>query len=311
MKILLSGASSFTGFWFARELRRQGHQVTCLFRAPSVDQYGGVRGRRVRQLRDQGEALFGLIFGSPEFLDLVQNRSWDLYAHHAAEVANYKSPDFDYLKVLQSNTLNLRPVLEHLKGQGCSKLVLTGSIFEGGEGVGSDGLPHISPYGLSKTLTSEVFAFESRRAQVSLGKFVIPNPFGPYEEPRFVHHLMSCWHQGQAATVATPGYVRDNIPVDLLARDYAHFLETLPEEPGFYHCTPSGMVGEQGFFAQVIAQEMRSRLEWPCLVNFAQQSEFLEPRVRINTDSAQVRHPDWNESEFWDRLAEYYLDLLE
>jgi nucleoside-diphosphate-sugar epimerase len=32
MKILFTGASSFTGFWFVRELARAGHEVVATFR---------------------------------------------------------------------------------------------------------------------------------------------------------------------------------------------------------------------------------------------------------------------------------------
>ena len=40
---------------------------------------------------------------------------------------------------------------------------------------------------------------------------MIPNPFGPYEEPRFMAYLMKTWLKGEVARVQTPRYVRDNI----------------------------------------------------------------------------------------------------
>ena len=58
-----------------------------------------------------------------------------------------------------------------------------------------------------------------------LGKFVIPNPLGPFEEPRFCAYLIRQWQAGEAAEVRTPAYVRDNIHVDLLAAAYAAFAK--------------------------------------------------------------------------------------
>ena len=58
--------------------------------------------------------------------------------------------------------------------------------------------------------------FYCEAAGLPLGKFVIPNPFGPFEEPRFCAYLIRQWQAGQAAEVRTPAYVRDNIHVDLL-----------------------------------------------------------------------------------------------
>ena len=35
MKILFTGASSFTGYWFVKELAERGHEVTALLRRPA------------------------------------------------------------------------------------------------------------------------------------------------------------------------------------------------------------------------------------------------------------------------------------
>ena len=85
---------------------------------------------------------------------MISEGGWDLLCHHAADVTNYKSPDFDAVGAVQNNTRNLVTVLQALKSAGCGKSVLTGTVFEGGEGAGSQGLPDFSPYGLSKALTA-------------------------------------------------------------------------------------------------------------------------------------------------------------
>ena len=40
MKVLLTGASSFTGYWFAKTLHSKGHEVVAPLRAPK-DSYTG------------------------------------------------------------------------------------------------------------------------------------------------------------------------------------------------------------------------------------------------------------------------------
>ena len=106
-------------------------------------------------------------------------------------------------------------------------VLLTGSVFESGEGAGSQGLPDFSPYGLSKALTARMFAYYCQRAGIGLGKFVIPNPFGPFEEPRFTAYLMKTWLAGATAACSSPAYVRDNIHVSLLAKVYAQFCHRI------------------------------------------------------------------------------------
>lgn len=66
---------------------------------------------------------------------------------------------------------------------------------------------------------------------------------------------------------------------------------------------PSGIVGDQGSFAHLVAREMRARLGWSCELELAHQTSFHEPRIRINTDPAAARHPDRSLARFWDQLA--------
>ena len=119
------------------------------------------------------------------------------------------------------NTANLRAVLERLAKGGLKGVVLTGSVFEEDEGAGEKPLVAFSPYGLSKGLTAAVVRHRCREAGLPFAKFVIPNPFGPLEEPRFCAYLVRTWKKGETARVNTPAYVRDNIPVWLLAKAYA------------------------------------------------------------------------------------------
>jgi nucleoside-diphosphate-sugar epimerase len=224
-------------------------------------------------------------------------------------VTNYRSPGFDAIGAVQNNTRNLPAVLESLKSAGCSKILLTGSVFEGGEGAGSQDLPDLSPYGLSKALTARVFRYYCAQAELSLGKFVIPNPFGPFEEPRYTAYLMKTWLDGGTPFCSSPAYVRDNIFVSLLAKGYCQFAQSLEATPGFRRINPSGYIESQGAFTLRVAQEMRLRLDLPCLVELKQQTDFPEPRIRINTDVADADTLGWNESAAWDDFATYYQRL--
>ena len=193
MKILFTGSSSFTGFWFLRELASAGHTVTAVFRKQVQDYLDTHRRQRVTIVSSVCRSVHGCSFGSVPFLELIKEGGWDLLCHHAADVTNYKSQDFDTTGAVQNNTNNLAAVLQTLESIGCHMILLTGSVFEGGEGAGSQGISDFSPYGLSKALTARVFRYYCDRAGFLLGKFVIPNPFGPFEEPRFTAYLMKTW----------------------------------------------------------------------------------------------------------------------
>lgn len=306
MKILFTGTSSFTGYWLIQELAKQGHHVLAICQK-KLSQYEGIRKTRLERLQSICSLHPGCSVGSKTFADLIKSESsWDLFCHHAAVTKNYKSQNFDYARALQQNTANLLPTLKLLQTKGCNRVLLTGSVFEPGEG-GTREERAVSSYGLSKGLTYQVFRHFAETLEIKLGKFVIPNPFGPYEDPRFTTYLVRVWMDGKVPIVQTPAYVRDNIHVDLLAKAYDVFAKSLSTKPGFAACRPSGYVETQREFTQRFAREMGNRLSIACPFECKEQLEFPEPVVRVNAERFSLK---WDESAAWDLLANYYKEAL-
>lgn len=310
MKILFTGGSSFTGLWFVKELHKAGFEVTTVFTNAGIENYTGVRKERIQQLLDISRPVFECSFGSEKFLSLLRSEKFDILCHHAAEVKDYKSPDFDPVNALHLNTFNLSEVLKALNGNNFRGIVLTGSVFEASEGEGGKDekfLDAFSPYGLSKTLTFNLFKYYCSALGIRLGKFVIPNPFGPFEEPRFTGYLMKTWFGGRIAEVNTPLYFRDNIHVDLLAKSYVYFLNRmLNSSDNFLKINPSGYPELMSAFTKRFSGEMKGRLNLSCEFKLNEQTVFTEPVKRINTLPASGLIGSWDEKKAWDDLAEYY-----
>jgi hypothetical protein len=155
---------------------------------------------------------------------------------------------------------------------------------------------------LSKTLTSQAFAQAADRAALDFVKFVIPNPFGPYEAQTFQRHVMTTWREGRAPNVTHPFYVRDNVPAGLLARVYAAAAEGRLGG----RVSPSFYAGPVGAFFQRMAREVAPRTGWACGLELADSQSFDEPKIRTNTQPIDPADYDWTESRFWDAYARYY-----
>lgn len=305
MRILLTGASSFTGTWFATSLRSAGHDVVATLQG-HAGAYADVRAHRVALLRDAGVFFVETCsFGDARFMGLVQD-GFDVICHHGAQVTNYKSMDFDVVGAVRDNTLNARQVVEASARLGVKAFVVTGSVFEQNEGLGPAPLRAFSPYGLSKGLSWEVLRYWGEQLNHPVHKFVIPNPFGPFEEPRFCAYLMSKWSKGETAQVGTPAYIRDNIHVSLLAESYRDFVERAASSDAPQHYGPSGYVESQGAFAWRFAREIGTRLGLKAELAFVSQTEFAEPEMRVNTDRPSPQRLGWVEAHAWDELAAYY-----
>ncbi|HVH75208.1 MAG TPA: NAD(P)-dependent oxidoreductase [Stellaceae bacterium] len=306
MRILLTGASSFTGFWFAKALAEAGHEVWASLASADEGAYSGVRGTRLALLQEFCRTVFGAPFGSDNFFATLREAKPDRLCHHWADVRDYQNPDFDVVAALAANTRRLVAVLRAMRDMGCGGFVLTDSVFEPEEGIGNPPLRAFSPYGLSKGLTRRLVEYYCGREGVALDRFVIANPFGPYEEPRFTDYLMKTWMKGGTARVATPRYVRDNVPADLLAKAYAAFVK---QDCGGRRFGLSCYAETQGAFAERVAREARSRLELLCALEFGEQSEFREPEIRLNTDLPDRTALGWSEAGAWDAFVRYYEGL--
>jgi len=306
MKILLTGASSFTGYWFAEALAAAGHDVVAPLRGNLDNPNDAERSRRLRRLRGKVELVPACGFGSTTFLGMVGSRDFDVLCHHAAEVTDYRSADFDIVAAVARNTLNLHTVLKAMRTRGLKSAVLTGSFFEQGEGAGNQPLAAFSPYGVSKGLTAEIFRYRCQELGIPFGKFVIPHPFGPLEQPRLGVYLARTWAAGGTAEIKTPDYIRDNIHVGLLAACYRRFVEKTDAPPAFQKLNPSGYVESQGAFVERVAREIGQRTGLRCAVTLLRQTEFPEPVMRVNTDPAVLYVREWDEGAAWDAYAEQF-----
>ena len=299
MRVLLTGVSSFTGLWFARALRAAGCEVVAPLRASAYED--PLRRARMAEAAKVAEIVPAAPFGSPAFLELLA-RGFDVLCHHAAEAANHKSPDFDVEAAVAGNTFNAAATLQSARAAGVQRLVLTGSAFEEGEGRGTLPLAAFSPYGLSKTLTARAFQGECDRAGLPMVKFVVPNPFGPYEAQTFQRAVMTRWREDQAVQVSHPFYGRDNAPVDLLGQVYARAATGALG----VHVSPSVYAGEVGGFFQRMAREVRPRTGWACALSLAERQDSTEPLERYNLQPVDPDDYGWSESAFWDGYAAYY-----
>lgn len=303
-QVLLTGGSSFTGLWIAEALVARGHAVVAPLRR-SRSEYSGLRGERVSRLSGVAEIVFEAPFGSGRVLDLIDGRQFDALLHHAADIPNYRSLDYDVIAGVARNVEGARGIFQALARRGARAVVATGTVFESGEGGQGPGALAVTPYGLSKTLTNETFRHCAGWAGLGFGKFVIAGPFGVLEEGRFAWSLCQAWFAGRPAEIRTPRYVRDNIPVPLLALAYADLVDTMLADPNEERVArPQGFVGTQEAFGRRLAAELAPRLGLACVLEVLAQPLLIEPEIRVNSQPCLGQ--EWDEIRFWDDYAAYY-----
>lgn len=311
MRVLLTGASSFTGYWFARELARRGHEVCCTFREVRPSNYSGSRHSRVADLitRLNIQSVWGLSFGDDPMLDLVLHGQFEVVCLHGATVANYKAVDFDWRAAFEADTRRAVEFFRQLHAGGVRKVLTTGTFFEPGEGTGKGAAPTeaVSPYGLAKALSCQVLRYLARHCGIMHGRFVVGIPFGPGEDDeKFVSALVRGWLKNERPVLRTPNYVRDWVPVTVLAELYADLVQATWDPDALPWLRPSGAVETVQKFAERIGAQLGPLLGIDAEIESAPQTEFREPQYRANTDVIPACWERARAHDFWLHLATWY-----
>lgn len=308
IRALLTGASSFTGAWFARALERHGIVPTLTSRRPWETCEAPARQRLAMALRF-GELIDDCRPGEPLFLETLRTRGpFRLLCVHGARTAGHRSPGFDVEAALHANVEGMAATLEAFAGAGGHGVVVTGSFFEADEGAGSDRRGAFSPYGLSKTLTWHWLRYRVEALGLTLGKFVVPHPFGPLEKPGLTASITAAWLRGETPELHEPYRVRDFAHVDWLAEAYARFASRVASGRGLLRCAPSLHVETVGCFVTRMAAALAPRLDRACRFRSLEPvAAGNEPAIRHNTDGATGALADWPFERSWDRYADWIL----
>ena len=314
MKILLTGASSFTGSWIAPALARAGHEVTAVFTRSGLHAYEGLRRARVQRVLPFVRPVWGVESGDLAFVQLCRAPGgWDLLCLHGAEVGEYKVADFDWRRALARNSRGYAEIFSTLAANAATAVVLTGSYFEADEGNPDGAADALSPYGLSKTLTWQACRHECLRAGLGVGKFVIPNPVGPFEEPKLVANLTREWLRGSVPRLRTPQDVGDNLPVTALAASYAKFAAEvcLAGRGAVSFCRPSGWCETVANFSQRVAAEFGRMAGATFQVAADKPVGSGAAVIRRNRPAAAPAPALADEAAFWREWFDYYFSRAE
>ena len=277
VKILLTGASSFTGFWFARTLAAAGHELVAPLRGnlDSLPRRGAVGGCAGCTASSSSFPHAGFL-GSAKFLGLADSHDFDVLCHHGAEVGDYRNPEFDIARAAASNTLNLRSVLLAMSERGLKGVALIGQHFSN----------RMRARALSRSWRFRRTAYREAVTARSCADrcHEIGVPFGNSSSPTRSARWSS---RGSAPSGAhlgggrrgrdqDPDYIRDNIHVGLLAACYRRFVEETDTAPAFRKLNPSGYVESQGTFVDVVAREIGRRTGQRCAVTLLPYNRFPE-----------------------------------
>ena len=301
--IIFTGVSSFTGTWFAQELARSGHHVRGILARPRAS-YQGLRAQRVASLQGVVDLVDDAPMGSARFMRAISSLS-DVKAvcwHHAI-VGDYLADDYPVGDAITQGIQGAAQAAQLLAERNCEIAIVTRSVFEPRQGEPSGG-PAIGMYGVAKLAVSEALDWHMAQAGIPVKHYVLCNPVGPLEESRLTAYLIRSWQKDVVPELRAGKWVRDNLPIDLLARDYVSFLVGGAGVRSINR-TPSFWAMSNYDWALRIAEQFSGRLGLLAPIAVARHQDQSQPLVRTGRDRISA-DSNWSEAEFWASYAAYY-----
>jgi UDP-glucose 4-epimerase len=252
----LSGASSFTGIWIAREFASRGWQVHGLLSQSGASKYEGLKKVRLDQLMSTAQVHFGVRAEDETMTSWISKNRPEIWIHHHHFMDNFRGADYDEKKAFETGVRPLESLVKALKSSGCKGIIFSGSYFEPGEGGAASAEVVRTPYARSKKLVWEELAKLCKTHHLPLSKIVIPNPIGPFEnEDRVIPILIKRSIDGSALQLFAPDSLSDNLPIWSLAHVYADIAEGLLKGEEKI-VRPSGWVATAKDFVEVVNGEL-------------------------------------------------------
>ena len=299
-RVLFTGLSSFTGYWFTEKLTEKGHKIVGCLSKNSSD-YNSDQTERLYQANSSIRIEQNVSFGSESFLQLISDFKPEVFSFHHALVTGYKDPSFNVENAISNNLNNYQEVIKRLTESGCKQIIMTRSIFEKGLGK-TDVESDISPYGQSKRKTFEIFS-QAVPKDIKLKSFVICNPVGRYEGNNLTSYLIKCWIEGKPASLMQPKLVRDFVPIDLLSNSYAQFIESNEQM-----IIPSHLPVSNYEYARKIGDIIRKLKNLQTLIDTTNEKyDQNEAFVRTGIDKVDSTNKD-QEELFWEEFVNHIWD---
>ncbi|MFO1071541.1 MAG: hypothetical protein U1E17_02335 [Geminicoccaceae bacterium] len=152
-RILLTGASSFTGTWFASALAAAGLEVVAACWTPPAAG-GPERQRRLARPAGRCRLVAGCPFGSEPFLDLIRREGpFALFCHHGAKAGDHRDPALDLLAEAAGHAHGLERVPMRSRPQAAGRSCSPARCSRPVRARAIPPLRSIGPYGLAKSLS--------------------------------------------------------------------------------------------------------------------------------------------------------------
>lgn len=277
MHILFLGVSSFSGHHFIKKLsQNKKNKIICTL-TKKLKNYKSIRYERIKIIKKikNVKIIEKIKFGDKKFINLLKKKKFNVICLHHALTKNYNSDSkFNLKKSLIENTKNINKVFSKIDNK--CKIVVSNTIFQN---IPSKNYKAVNNYGLSKSSSYDKIKLFCKKFNLKYKSIYITNPWGPLEEKKLNHYLITNWIQNKKIFISHPNYIRDNIFIDKLSKNYNKILYSNSKKIEYF---PSGYCSTNKVFIEAFKNKFEKFFNKKVKIEYGQKSKYSQPLYRIN-----------------------------
>ena len=277
MKILFTGGSSFTGYHFISELsKNKKYKIFCSLQK-KINTYKGIRYERIKLLsKIKNIVLLEQInFGDKKFIKILKKNNFKVICLHHSHTKNYNSDkNFNLKKSINRNLFNIDKVFRNLNKK--TLLVVSNTVFQD---IKLKKYKAVNNYGVSKTIFYNEIKKFCNLYKINFKSVYITNPWGIFEEKKLNFNMINCWVKNKEFILQYPNYIRDNIYINKLRREYSALIKDKSKKIEYF---PSGYCSSNKVFVEAFRKKFEKYFKIKAHIKYLHSSKHDQPIKRIN-----------------------------
>ena len=225
MKVLFTGSSSFTGYYFLKEINKNKIKTFAVF-SREKKEYKKIFQKEILNSKMRYIVPCKKVnFGSKKYIDIIKKENINVICFHHFIVGNLNNK-YDFNKNLKKLLQNIEEVIFQLSLNKNSSIIYTSSVYQ----KISSSRKYLNDksrinYGYTKLILSQILKYMCKKYKIKFINFELQNPIGKFEkENSLPFYIASSFFNKNKIKLENPRRIFKYQFIENISKDYVKAL---------------------------------------------------------------------------------------
>lgn len=226
MKILFTGSSSFTGYYFLKELNKNKIESFAIFSKKKKTYKKNYQRDILNNKMKYIKPISNVSFGSKKYTNIIKTKKINILCFHHFIVGNLNNK-YNFNSNLKKLLKNIETVVKELSKNKNSSIIYTSSVYQ----KISSNLRYLNDksrvnYGYTKLILSQILRYMCKKYKVKFVNFELQNPIGKFEKKNSLpYYIASSFFKKKNIKLDNPERIFKYQFIEIISKDYVKTLK--------------------------------------------------------------------------------------